>query len=222
MNNKQPNYLSMRIDPESSKSPRFQAFLQYISRTLKGKTVQKQWTPISPPKKVFHQISLHLNNFLVRAENNILLGKIFSIQRQHSIRKKINSGMCAPLWTALARRMQVYQKFLLRNAEMCQDMVRTRTPFFNYADWFYKISEAPKPQRWSTQTGQIPHPSIYHREAKQYTVKWNLMHENADQESYSMLVQPPCHDVVFNHQRNKINFPPGSTRMGEQSKALWL
>ena len=80
----------------------------YISRTLKSKTVQKQWNLISPPKKVFHQISLHLNNFLVCAENNILLGKIFSIQRQHSIRKT-NSGIYAPLWVALARRMQVYQ-----------------------------------------------------------------------------------------------------------------
>ena len=103
--NKQTNFPN---NPISSKSPRFQAFLQYISRTLKGKTIQKQWTPISPPKKMFQQISLHLNNFLDRAENNILLRKIFSIQRQHSIRK-INSGMCAPLWIALARRMQVYQ-----------------------------------------------------------------------------------------------------------------
>ena len=30
MNNKQSNYLSMLIDPESSKSPRFHAFMQYI------------------------------------------------------------------------------------------------------------------------------------------------------------------------------------------------
>ena len=47
-----------------------------------------------------HQVSLHLNNFLVRAENNTLLGEIFSIWRQHSIRK-INSGICAPLWITL-------------------------------------------------------------------------------------------------------------------------
>ena len=45
----------------------------YISRTLKSKTVQKQWNLISPPKKVFYQISLYLNNFLVCAENNILI-----------------------------------------------------------------------------------------------------------------------------------------------------
>ena len=50
MNNKQASHLFMHIDPESSKSPRFQAFLQYMSRTLKRKTFQKQLAPISPPK----------------------------------------------------------------------------------------------------------------------------------------------------------------------------